>query len=83
MRQAAPGGWEEEERRGDQPDERRRRTHRGPRPLTDLPGPAGSAPHLQSATVAAPRPRTGGGRGGREALLQHRACKQIRPHVTM
>lgn len=55
----------------------------GPYCLTGLPGPAGPAPHLPRAADAAPRPRAGGGRDGREALPQHWACKQIQPHVTM
>lgn len=63
--------------------EPRRRTHPRPLPPTGLPGPAGPAPHLQRAADAAPRPRGGGGRDGREAPPQHRACKQIQPHVTM
>lgn len=63
--------------------ERRRRTHPRPLPPTGLPGPAGPAPHLQRAADAAPRPRAGGGGDGREALPQHRACKQIQLHVTM
>lgn len=66
------------------PGERRRRTHRRPPPPAGLPGPAGPASSLPGAADAVPRPRAADGRtGGRGALPQRGACKQIRLHVTM